>query len=69
MTSYIEYYSQVCDACGHLDTMINEYGECRQCAEYYSKQRLSLATCGGCGAYGKLGKIHVRNGEECGEYV
>lgn len=28
-----------------------------------------LATCGGCGAYGILGRTHVRNGEECGEFV
>jgi hypothetical protein len=28
-----------------------------------------IATCGGCGRYGELGRTHVRNGEECGEFV
>lgn len=30
---------------------------------------LALATCGGCGAYGPLGRTHVRAGEECGTYA
>jgi hypothetical protein len=30
---------------------------------------IDLAICGGCGAYGRLGRFHVRNGEECGEFA
>jgi hypothetical protein len=28
-----------------------------------------LGTCGGCGAYGNLGGVHIRHSEECGEFV
>lgn len=28
-----------------------------------------LGTCGGCGAYGKVYDTHIRNGEECGQFV
>lgn len=31
-------------------------------------RRQQLGTCGGCGAYGPLGDVHVRQ-EECGTYV
>lgn len=34
-----------------------------------SRDLTTLATCGGCGAYGPLGRTHVRNGKDCGEYV
>jgi hypothetical protein len=28
-----------------------------------------IGTCQGCGAYGRLGDMHTRNSEECGEYL
>ena len=30
---------------------------------------VEIGTCQGCGKYGQAGTIHIKNGEECGEYL
>lgn len=31
--------------------------------------KFDLGTCQGCGAYGRVYTTHIRNGEECGEFI
>jgi hypothetical protein len=30
---------------------------------------VDIGICGGCGAYGKVGESHIRDGEECGQFA
>jgi hypothetical protein len=51
-------YLDQCDMCVWLKCTHDCHGD-----------DVEIAICGGCGAYGRLGEFHVRNGEECGEFV
>lgn len=28
-----------------------------------------IGICQGCGRYGEVGRLHIKDGEECGEYL
>lgn len=66
---------KVCPSCGsyshfHINSCLCE--ECFPITENFHRDEeedYNLATCGGCGAYGKLGNTHSRKGKECGQFV